>query len=111
MEHLKLNSVFEKDDETPSVTEERPVFIEDPGEGPSSRSDVTAPVIIRPEEDEKSESSMASEDDATRSSEPSAKSAKVSCKQGDGDDIDENLGNMIRDAEMEAMMECVKAYI
>lgn len=109
---MKLNSnVFDKDDETPFVSEERPTFIEDPGEGPSSRSDIIAPAAIRPEEDEKSVSSMASEDDATRSSDPSAKSTKVSAKKEDDDNTEENLGDMIRDAEMEAMMECVKAYI
>lgn len=95
--------------------EQLPTFVEDPGEGPSTRCDVTAPVASRPEEDEKTStcSATGSDDETTRSSETASKTVNRSPnkKKRDGDGEEITVEDMIREAEREAMMECVKTYI
>lgn len=102
--------MFESDKELP---EERPMIVEDPGEGPSHRSDAIQPITAGPSEENNAPfaSTVAPEDDTVKCTETTIHNEKNMNNTVDGNNEENDIEAMIRDAEMDEVMECMKTYI
>lgn len=114
LEHLKKTNFLNKEDDSSVAVEERPTFIEDPGEGPSSRSD---PSIIIPDgENDEDRSSVSSPTPSDESEDMSRiddipKKKKKSLEKKEENEQYGTINDMIREVEYDILMDCMKTYI
>lgn len=119
LDHLKKSNFWNKDDDAPPIAEEKNTFIDDPGEGPSSRCD---PVPPSPEsegegdEDRSSDNSEALSEGLEGSSRDSEVPTKKTKNLDKGQDQENgtsqsSIEDLIREVEYDALMECMKTYI